>query len=160
MSDDEKLTKVVVDLPNHCLMSGESMWARPLGGDLYEIRNIPFYAYGLNFLDVVRAVASNPERKPEISELVRPGGHRTLRVIFLDKRTEAEQANLLKQLNSLNSSFEVGTPSHFAIDIESEGDYGAVCDQLQAWESDGILEYETCEARNPDSFDANPEEVS
>jgi hypothetical protein len=28
-----------------------------------------------------------------------------------------------------------------------------VCDQLWAWEQEGLLEYETCEARVPGSFD-------
>ena len=33
----------------------ESVWAEPLGGDLYRIRNVPFCAMGLSQDDVVRA---------------------------------------------------------------------------------------------------------
>lgn len=33
-TDDDELTKVYVDLPNHWAVGGESLWARPLGDDL------------------------------------------------------------------------------------------------------------------------------
>ena len=102
-------------------------------------------------------MAPHPDRKPEITELIRASGHRTLRVIFMDQRTEEEQVVHLKQLNHMHASFEGGTPGCFAIDVEPEGDYGAVCDQLSAWETSGILEYETCEAQFLNSFDAAPE---
>ena len=134
------------------------MCACSLGDDLYEVRNIPFYAYGLNFLDVVRAVSSSEDLKPEIVELVRPSGHSTFRVIFMDKRSEEQRCELLRQLNSLNAYFEGATPGHYAIDVEPEADYEAVRSQLDAWEAEGILDYETCEARSPGSFDADPSE--
>jgi hypothetical protein len=41
--------------------SGERYWAKPLGDDLYELRNVPWYAYRLNLADVVRAVSEEPE---------------------------------------------------------------------------------------------------
>lgn len=44
----EELTKVHVDLPHNAEAGGEAMWAKPLGDDLYELRNNPFYAHGLN----------------------------------------------------------------------------------------------------------------
>ena len=157
-TDNENLVKIIIDLPNHWTTGGESMWACPLADDLYEIRNIPFYAYGLNFLDVVRAIEPSADRKPEITALVRSSGHRTLRVIFMDKGTEKEHFELLRQLNPMKAYFEGSTPGHFAIDVEPEADYDAVRDQLDSWESAGILDYETCEARSPDSFDADPEE--
>jgi len=60
MSDRDPLVKLHVDLPNHWLWKGESMWVRPLGGDLYEIENSPFCAYGLSYKDVVIARSVSP----------------------------------------------------------------------------------------------------
>ena len=31
----------------------ETMWAQPVGNDLFQLRNVPFYAYGLSYDDVV-----------------------------------------------------------------------------------------------------------
>ena len=156
MDADEQLTKVVVDLPNHWAVGGEGMWAKSLGDDLYEIRSVPFYAYGLSFGDVVRAVQPAPDKKPVVSELVRSGGHRTLRVSFSDSVAESERPNLLRTLNQLKTSYEGANVRHFAIDIEPEGDYEAVCDRLADWEAQGLLEYETCESRVAGRFDDAP----
>jgi hypothetical protein len=79
MAGDEDLVKVRVDLPNQPGNSGESMWARPLGGDLYELHNSPFYAYDFNYLDVVYAVSGNPDHKRLIIRVERRSGHRALR---------------------------------------------------------------------------------
>jgi hypothetical protein len=48
------LAKVLVELREDAGTGGEQLWARPLGDDLYEIRNVPWYAYKLNWGDVVR----------------------------------------------------------------------------------------------------------
>jgi len=157
MSSDEDLTKIVVDLPNHWATGGEGMWAKPLGKDLYEIRNVPFHAYGLNFGDVVRAVEPAPDKKPVVSELVRRSGHRTLRVLFSESVADGARVELLQSLEGLKASFERATGRHFAIDIEPEGDYNAACDRLAAWEAEGLLGYETCEQRAAGRFDDGPE---
>lgn len=81
-TEDESLTKVHIDLPNHWATGGESLWALPLGGDLYEIRNTPFHAYGLNWGNIVRAHSDNPKLKPEVREVVAESGNKTLRVFF------------------------------------------------------------------------------
>jgi hypothetical protein len=153
---NEDLTKVVVDLPNHWATSGESMWAKRLGGDLYEIRNVPFYAYGLNFGDVVRAIEPAPDKKPAVLEVVRASGHRTLRVSFTKSLPPAERPDLFTSLNSLKASFEGANAIYFAIDVEPAGNYQAVCDRLAQWEAQGLLGYETCEPRSAGSFDDVP----
>ena len=158
MSEEEELTKVVVDLPNHWATGGESMWAKWLMEDLYELRNVPFYAYGLAFADVVRADAPAPDMKPVVRELVRPSGHRTLRVFFLESFEPSERVTLLRDLNPLGASFERATPSLFAIDVEPQADYDGVCQRLVEWASRGILDYETCEPRVEGSFDDDPDD--
>ena len=59
--DDDSLVKVHIDLPNHWGTNGEALWARSLGGDRYQIDNVPFFAYDLNFRDIVEAVAISPD---------------------------------------------------------------------------------------------------
>lgn len=158
MDAEEELIKLYIDLPNHWAVGGESLWARPLGDDTYELRNVPFHAYDLNFHDVVEAVSASPDLKPAIRRVVRRSGHRTLRVIFRESTPEAQRAPLLKSLKDLGASFERATDILFAIDIDATGDYQRVCDRIVVWESEGLLEYETCEARVPGSFDDPPKE--
>jgi hypothetical protein len=156
MNSEEGLEKVHIDLPNHWATNGEAMWARPLGGDEYEIQNLPFYAYGLNYLDVVEAIAAGPDRKPSVVRLVRPSGHRTLRVFFDESTAEPERVPLLETMSVLGTSIERATERLFAVDVRPDGDYSAVRTQLDAWVAEGLLDYETCEARIEGSFDDAP----
>jgi hypothetical protein len=158
MTEEEALTKIRLDLPNHPLMKGESMWAKHVGGHRYEVRNIPFYAYGLSFYDVVEAIAPSPADKPVIRRVVEPGGHRTLRVMFTDAVPRAERGDLLATLNVHRAYFENADGKLYAIDVEPGGDYDLVREQLDGWSIGGKLDYETCEPRVAGSFDAAPEE--
>lgn len=150
---DENLTKVRIDLPQHWAINGESFWAEALGKDLYRIRNVPFYAYGLNFYDVVRAVPDEPDTVPEICEVVEPSGHKTLRILFQDKVSRASQVEMLNMLEKFKAYYERANDIHIAVDVEVEGSFNDVYDQLQAWEDEGLLSFETCEARVEGSFD-------
>jgi hypothetical protein len=155
--EDERLTKVHIDLPNHWATGGESMWAVDLGDDLYEIRNVPFYAYNLNFGDVVFATADSPDLKPEVRRVVRRSGNRTMRLFFARDKAEGSALELLASLKPLAVSFEGATDRYFALDLELTADVDAIRALLDEWVSQGLAEYETCEERAPGSFDALPE---
>jgi hypothetical protein len=149
----DDLTKVHVDLPNHWATGGEAIWATLLGGNRYRIENAPFYAYNLNYGDVVEAVASAPDRKPSVMRVVERSGHRTLRVFFGESVDETTRLARLKSLAELQVTFERCNARYFALDLEPHADLHAVRDRLDSWEAEGIAEYESCEARAPGSFD-------
>ena len=153
MSEDN-LTKIHLDLPRNEEVGGESFWAENLGDDLYRLRNTPFHAYGINFYDIVYAKAQSEDLKPSILKVHEYSGHKTLRVIFLDKASAEERSARLKELNKYKAYHENADGTLFAIDVEPDGDYGAVCDMLHKWENEGVLSYETCEAREGFGFDA------
>ena len=102
----------------------------------------------------MHAKAKSEDLKPSIIRVHEYKGHKTLRVIFLDESNVEDRVTRLKQLNEFQAFYENADGTLFAIDIEPEGDYGAVCDLLFEWENNGILSYETCESISPDSFDA------
>lgn len=145
--------QVYVPLPNHWAVPGEALWAQPLGDGLYQLQSSPFYAYALNFLDVVLATPGEPELPPQVRRVVRRSGHATLRVVFFESVPETERAPLLTSLAGHEATFEAADERYFVLDVDPAGDLGAVRQQLDAWESAGMLEYETCEARREDSFD-------
>ena len=154
--DEEGFEKIRIDLPNHWAIGGESMWAEPLGNDLYKIQNVPFYAYGLNFHDIVRATADSDELKPEIRELVEPSGHRTFRLFFKKGIKREQQEEILDSFQELHVSYERADKIYVALDMKPVGDYQSVFDKLEEYEKQGILGFETCEARNAVGFDDVP----
>lgn len=153
---DGSPTKVHVDLPNHWATGGESLWATELGGDRFRIENVPFYAYGLNYHDVVEAKAETPELKPSVVRVVERSGHRTIRVFFGKDVANEDRLSHLRSLEHLHVSFERCDRRYFALDLEPESDISAVEERLRGWIAEGVAEYETCEARLPDSFDDAP----
>lgn len=154
MTDDSsELTKIYFDLPNHWLHTGESLWAKPLGEDRYEIRNVPFCAYGLNWGDVVHAVAQAPELKPSARSVVSQSGYRTLRVIFSEPYDKEAQVLKLAWVEALGAWQERYNASMVCISVEPKGQYDEICERLARLEAEGALEYETCQARSPGSFD-------
>jgi len=158
---EENLTKLRVNLPNHWATCGESIWARVLENDLYEIDNIPFYAYGINYRDVVHATSDAPDLKPEIRNVVKRSGHQTLRIIFLSGVSEDEQAPYLEYIRTAGASIERANKSYLAIDVPPSAGREELRAYLDRLEAQQVLEYETCEERVSGSFDeAPPKETS
>lgn len=155
---EEGLVKIHIDLPNHWAVGGESFWAEPLGNDLYKIENVPFYAYGLNFRDVVRATPDSAEFIPEIREVKTPSGHKTFRVFFKKHINNAQQESILNSMGKLGITYERADHIYVALDMKPEGSYQAVYDKLDEYSEQDILGFETCEARIEGSFDDLPEE--
>jgi hypothetical protein len=91
----------------------------------------------------VKAVPDKPDEKPRIIEVVRRSGHKTLRVLFAPDVTEGQRSRMLKSLHKWRGFYENCDGHLYAVDVEPDGDYGAVCDQLWKWEQAGRLVYET-----------------
>jgi len=153
--ENDGLVKLHIDLPNNEDVGGESLWAEDLGDNLYRVRNIPFNSYGINFHDIVYAKAKSEELKPSVIRVHEYKGHKTLRVIFINDSSEEERIARLKKLNVFKAYYENADGMLFAIDVEPDGNYGAVCDLLFKWENNGILSYETCESKVEGRFDAS-----
>lgn len=150
-----RLARVLVELPNHWAEHRiEGLWARQVASDLYELEDVPFFAYDLNFRDVVRTIASSDPGRPVVREVVRRGGHTTLRVVLRAGPRERERREaLLAELRAMNVVFESWSNTFFALDVGPEADLDAVLACLEALEADDVLGFETCEARRPGSFD-------
>ena len=155
--EKKDLEKVYVDLPNHWAVSGESLWAKPLGNDLFEIHNVPFYAYGLNYFDIVKVDSSDPKNKPVILEVVEPSNYQTLRVVFYEDFDEKSQTELFDELRQFKVDVERDNESYVALNIYPDGDYDGVYNKLSHLENEGILEFETCETHNSNNFDVADE---
>jgi hypothetical protein len=148
MGKGQELTKVHVRFADG---GGESIWAREIEGDLFAIKNLPFFVFGLNFDDVVRAPQEGPLR--EVRAVVRRSGHRTLRLVFQAYQTREHQQVQLDALKALGGSFERATDRLVAIDVPPGAAYDAMLALLTALESEDMLVFETCEARSSGGFD-------
>jgi hypothetical protein len=151
------LTKILVALPNHWAEHRtEQLWARRVGDDLFRVESVPFFAYGLNYGDVVRADSAGSV----VREVVRRSGHTTLRVVFRGMAARERCVALLSELAPLKVSFEAWGDGFFALDVAPDGDVDAVLDRLDSLENKDVLGFETCEARSRGSFDDDEDHSS
>ena len=61
----------------------EFPWADHLGGNRYQLKNYPFYAYGVSFDDIVEAHTKHEDDPyPYLAKVLEKSGHRTLRILL------------------------------------------------------------------------------
>lgn len=117
----------------------ESAWAERLQDNQLKLDNVPFFAVGVSFADVVEA-ERNEDGGWQFARVVTPGGHSTVRILVPDK---AQLQNAVDDLVDLGCAFE-GTyiEQMAAIDVPPGVDYDEIRRWLDSQEADGALEYE------------------
>ncbi len=110
--DTNGLTKVFFKLDPaewHGLQT-ESLWAEPLAGaqsgDVFVIKNSPFYSRDVSYLDVVRAVPSNHTRGLDFAGRIDGNGHSTYRLIV--QKDWGEFKSYWDRLEKLGCTYESG----------------------------------------------------
>ena len=142
-AQNEELVKIIFDVQDDTFgVGGEGVWARPLGNDLYEIRNTPWHTCEIKWGDVVRAIPEAEGRRPKLVEVVRYSGHRTLHLYFLST-TDSEKNEVLSKLKDWKASYENSDSKLYAVDVEPDGDFDGLCNYLDQWGKGDKLDYRT-----------------
>jgi hypothetical protein len=116
----------------------ETPWAKQVGDNLYELDNLPWYAYGVSCGDVVEAIPAE-DGLPEFRRVVRKSGNRTVRVILKPPANESlDSKSILDRLVSMGCDYEGMDHSYVAVNIPPTANFGDVCafltDAGQTWE--------------------------
>jgi len=125
-------------------VTGERVWAAPLGSDLYEIRNSPWHSREVNWGDVVEAKAKADDQWPMFVEIVRRGGHRTIHVYFL-AAGQKRRREFLDRFNQLGASYENQNDKMYALDFEPGVNIEPALSCLEQLKAEGLLDYRTNE---------------
>ncbi len=114
-SDDfvKVIVKLERDEDDYPPVDYEGLWARPLGEGLFQIDNVPFFATGIAFGDVVSAVSEQQELR--FREVVRPSGHSTLRLIVYDEKEVSSVQALLEKLGCVIERSHI--PGLISVDV-------------------------------------------
>ena len=121
----------------------ESLWAYEVEPGLYSIDNVPFFARGISWGDVVSV-----ERRGEglyFKELVRPSRHSVIRVIVYDSSHIAGMHDTLKAMNCDTEQSHL--PSLLTVDCPPTADLQKIRAFLNQGEVDGRWTYEEASIR-------------
>lgn len=117
----------------------ESVWATPVEQGLYRLGNIPFFARGVAYEDVVSAVRKDDGTLGFV-DVIQPSGHSTLRVIAYE---ESDAPVLRRKLEELGCDTEQShIPNLFAVDVPPSVSLEAVKHLLEADNASERWEYE------------------
>jgi hypothetical protein len=141
----EEFVRVVVDLPEPDEgVSGERLWAVPVGDDVYEIRSSPWHARNINWGDWVKAISPSDDQWPRFVSVVKRSGHRTMHVYFLSENNE-EITEALTEINRLGASYENADGKVYAVDCEPEIAVGPIVDYLSQLKTIGAIKFRISE---------------
>ncbi|MBV9301225.1 MAG: DUF4265 domain-containing protein [Acidobacteriaceae bacterium] len=135
---DEALVKVFVNLEpaDWHRYRTESLWAEPLGNNLYRIRNVPFYAMGVSNEDIVRADLKNDNLF--LQRVDTRGGHSTYRFFTMEGISDEQWIPYWEPLEKLGCTYERGTARLFAVDVPPQVDIYKAYELLDLGEKAGV----------------------
>jgi len=122
---------VKVRLRDSSTANTETLWARPVDTDLYQLDNSPFFAYGVSWQDVIEARPGD-DSVLEYVRCVKKSGNRTVRIIFQEYRSADPAAEeTLTGLRNLGCSYEGMEPRMVSVNVPAGVDLAAVTDFLK-----------------------------
>jgi len=145
----DNLVKVVFRLQESDFHSHatESLWARPNGGNRFRLENIPFYAYGVSYHDVVSTVIE--EALPFFQGVLERGGHSTYRIFLPEAISEEKFEEYWNGLGSLGCTYERGTDYLIAVDVPPEVDIYTAYEALERGVNAGVWDFEEGHCGHP-----------
>lgn len=136
--------KIRIDLPNHPAdIAGESFWADLVTANTFRIKNSPFFAYGVNYLDLV-LVEERTSGILEVTKVIERSGHRAVRVFFIDNKTAKENYAQLLEFKGEGVGAERWNDTLFSLNVTPERDYELFIKKLEEQQELGIIEFELC----------------
>lgn len=131
--NDAKLAKIVIEQTQEDgTVDVETPWAQHLGEDRYLLLNLPFYAYGVSFEDILKCeVKYEDDPRPYFVEVLEKSGHRTLRVILDESPKTSDRSQvLLNHLEEMDCGYEGATSTYIVVNVQPQCDFDAVCAYL------------------------------
>jgi hypothetical protein len=122
----------------------ESLWAYEVGPGLYSIDNVPFFARGVSWGDVVAVERKGDEL--HFKGVVHPSDHSVLRVIVYDQTKVGEMHDKLKEMNCDTEQSHI--PSLLAVDVPPTSDLQEIREFLIDGEADDRWTYEEASIRH------------
>ncbi len=133
---DEKLVKVVLcqEYDDNDEVDIETPWASALGNNRYQLKNFPFYYYGISYDDVFEALPQyDDDPRPYLTKIISKSGHKTVRIVLEESIKDSEQSRMiLAKLSQMGCGYEGNGQTFFVVNIQPHCDFSAICEFLSS----------------------------
>lgn len=118
----------------------EQLWARETGDNIFELCCIPFFAYGLALGDYVETKPKGAKRFL-VDKVLKPKGHTTFRIWFLDLR---KWALVIEEIQTLGCFVEIRWDKSqlIAVDAPTIEKRASLESYMSGLQADGTATYE------------------
>lgn len=118
----------------------ETLWATPVE-DGYRLENVPFFAQGVAFGDVVTGSGTEDDEPVAYGAVLTPSGHSTCRVVLVDEDEDVQAAR--RTLEGLGCDTELShLDRYFAVDVPPEVSMDEVLAVLKEGQDEGRWEFD------------------
>ena len=127
-----ELVQIVVDLPEGSEATAETLWSRRITSNRFRLLNVPVWAYGLAYEDIVEGVLDEDQRIHFVRLFARSGLF-TVRAAGPNANPDAF-SSLVDTLKGRSVAVEAVSDSYvaFAMERESYDDCQSIIDQAEA----------------------------
>ncbi len=126
----------------------ERLWAEKVGGNRYRLRNSPFYAKGVSFLDIVFA-EPDPDGQLVFIGVSLRSGHSTYRVMLKIALGQPAFREHWDPLEELGCRYEGVHGKLLAVDVPPTADIYRVYKLLESGEEAGTWDFEEGHCGHP-----------
>ncbi|WFU15946.1 DUF4265 domain-containing protein [Bradyrhizobium sp. CB3481] len=137
----------------------ETLWAMPMPGSEwpnFQINNSPFFATGINYLDVVAAKPTGHDQIFDFVTVTERSGHSTY--MLLMQLAEARTGVYWGMLERMGCSYEsaqislsIGERLLYSVDVPPTADIYEVYEMLERGENEGVWLFQEGHADIPES---------
>ncbi len=132
-------------------VSFETVWAQIKEENIYQIKNIPFFASNISFNDIVEV--EDDDGQLYINKIKEVSLHSTIQIVFLDKSKKGEVIN---QLESIGCSWEgMHNQDYLALDVKPSLNYTLIKSYLDDLFNLDILDYKEANLSEKHDRDLN-----
>ena len=114
----------------------ETMWAARLADNVYSLRNVPFYVYGVSYSDAV--VTQKRKGENLFRRVYERGGHSTYRIFLVGEHSAQQFEEAWKPLQEMGCSYERATDYLVAVDVPPVTDIYEAYAALEQGETAGV----------------------
>jgi hypothetical protein len=149
VENEENMVKITIPLPvdNLAGAATESVWAKPEADGTYRVKNVPFYAKGISYDDIVEAAPQDGVLT--FKRVMRHSGHSTYRIYANAGRTSPDVAALVEAIKKMHCDIEPATDKLVGVDVLPEADIHKVYAALENAERAGKIDFQEGHCGHP-----------
>jgi len=152
MATNEGMVKIKIKLPpsDWHKYGAETLWATPLGNDLYRIENSPFFVDEISYLDIVLARLEEGSAVPVVRGVTKRSGNSTYRILLGDNTTHEQFDAYIKFAADLGCTYQALQQHQYSLNVPAGVAVTAIAAGLQKYADENAWVFEASHIYMPD----------